>query len=52
LVEEEINFKSWLPVKWLMKAIFKKQHALLFKNIEQFQSPSLKILKRKTGKDQ
>jgi hypothetical protein len=35
-----------------MKAIFKKQHALLFKNIEQFQSPNLEIIKKMTDKDQ
>ncbi len=34
IVEEEIKFKSLLPVKFIMEAIFKKQHAQLFKNIE------------------
>ncbi len=34
IVEEEIKFKSLLPVKYMMEAIFKKQHAQLFKNIE------------------
>ena len=33
-IEEEINFKSPLPVKFLMQSIFKKQHNQLFKNIE------------------
>lgn len=35
LIDEEISFKSPLPLKPIMKSIFKKQHALLFKNIEQ-----------------
>lgn len=35
LVEEKIYFNSRLPVKWILKTIFKKQHARLFKNIEQ-----------------
>jgi len=34
MIKEEINFHSWLPVKGIMKMIFKKQHAQLFKNIE------------------
>ena len=33
-IEEDIHFKSPLPVKFLMKSIFKKQHNQLFKNIE------------------
>lgn len=33
-VEEEIQFKSILPVKSIMKRIFRKQHTQLFKNIE------------------
>lgn len=35
IIKEEINFKSPLPVKFIMKSIFKKQHTQLFKNIEQ-----------------
>ncbi|MCC6372758.1 MAG: hypothetical protein IT236_17270, partial [Bacteroidia bacterium] len=34
LVEENIRFTSVLPVKFIMQAIFKKQHHLLFKNME------------------
>lgn len=34
IVEEEIKFKSPLPVKGKMQRIFKKQHVQLFKNIE------------------
>lgn len=34
IIEEEINFRSLLPVKFIMKSIFRKQHKLLFKNIE------------------
>lgn len=34
LVEENITFKSPLPIKSMMQNIFKKQHELLFKNIE------------------
>jgi len=34
IIDEEIMFKSPLPVKFIMESIFKKQHAQLFKNIE------------------
>lgn len=34
LVEEEIHFKSPLPIKFIMKGIFKKQHTQLFNNIQ------------------
>ena len=34
IISEIVEFKSLLPVKVLMQAIFKKQHQLLFKNIE------------------
>lgn len=34
-IEEEIQFTSPLPVKFMMKHIFKKQHTQLFKTIEQ-----------------
>ena len=34
IIEEEINFKSPLPVKLIMQSIFKCQHKQLFKNIE------------------
>ncbi len=33
-VTEIVNFRSFMPIGFIMKAIFKKQHALLFKNIE------------------
>lgn len=33
-IEEEILFKTILPIKNIMKRIFTKQHKLLFKNIE------------------
>lgn len=33
-IDEEIEFKSPLPVKFIMGGIFKKQHAQLFKNME------------------
>ena len=33
-VEEHIQFKSPLPVKFIMQSIFRKQHSQLFKNIE------------------
>lgn len=34
IIDEEINFKSPLPVKFIVQNIFKKQHTQLFKNIE------------------
>lgn len=34
IVDESILFKSPLPVKFIMKNIFRKQHNKLFKNIE------------------
>ena len=34
IIEEEIRFKTILPIKSLMENIFKKQHGQLFKNIE------------------
>lgn len=34
LISETITFKSPLPIKFLMKRVFKKQHNLLFKNME------------------
>lgn len=34
IIDEEINFKSPLPIKFIMKGIFKTQHKQLFKNIE------------------
>jgi carbon monoxide dehydrogenase subunit G len=34
-IEEEIHFKSLLPIKFIMQSIFRKQHTQLFKNIEQ-----------------
>lgn len=34
IVEEKTEFKSPLPIKWILKIIFKKQHNKLFRNIE------------------
>ena len=34
VVEESIQFKSPLPIKFAMQSIFRKQHSQLFKNIE------------------
>ena len=34
IIDEEIQIKSSLPVKFIMESIFKKQHDQLFKNIE------------------
>ena len=34
IIDEEILFKSPLPIKFIMESIFKKQHNHLFKNIE------------------
>ena len=34
IIDEEIHFKSPLPIKFIMESIFKKQHNQLFKNIE------------------
>lgn len=34
-VAESISFRSWLPVKWMMKRIFKEQHTQLFRNMEE-----------------
>lgn len=33
IVDEFISFRSVLPVKFIMSRIFKKQHALLFQNL-------------------
>ena len=33
-INETIIFKSHLPIKLIMKTIFRKQHALLFKSME------------------
>jgi len=34
IIEEDIQFKSVLPIKFIMQSIFRKQHNQLFKNIE------------------
>ena len=34
IIDEEINFKSLLPIKFIMESIFKTQHQQLSKNIE------------------
>lgn len=33
-ITESINFSSKLPVVWMMKKVFREQHAQLFKNME------------------
>jgi carbon monoxide dehydrogenase subunit G len=33
VVNEQINFKSILPIKFIMERIFKKQHAEFFENV-------------------
>jgi len=33
LVEEEVVFVSWLPIKFIMERIFRKQHTRLFENV-------------------
>ncbi|WP_170878477.1 SRPBCC domain-containing protein [Daejeonella lutea] len=35
VIDEEIKFKSPLPVKFFMERIFRKQHGQLFENIEE-----------------
>ena len=34
VIDETINFKSLLPVSFIMEKLFKKHHTQLFKNIE------------------
>ena len=34
IIDEEINFTSPLPVKFIMKRVFRVQHEKLFKNID------------------
>lgn len=34
IIEENIQFRSPLPIKFIMQGIFRKQHGQLFKNIE------------------
>ncbi len=34
IVEENIQFETPLPLKFIMQSVFKKQHEQLFKNIE------------------
>ncbi|GAB2775498.1 hypothetical protein GCM10027275_18240 [Rhabdobacter roseus] len=34
-IDEEIQFRSPLPVVFMMQRVFKKQHSQLFKNMEQ-----------------
>lgn len=34
IIDEEIQFKTFLPVKFIMNSVFKKQHEKLFSNIE------------------
>lgn len=34
VINEDIQIKSWLPVKFIMSEVFKKQHKLLFENIQ------------------
>jgi len=37
LIEENVEFQSILPVSFLMRRIFKKQHKFLFENIEKLE---------------
>lgn len=34
IIDEEITFKSPLPIKFIMEGVFRTQHKQLFKNIE------------------
>jgi carbon monoxide dehydrogenase subunit G len=34
IIDEEIQFKTLLPIKFIMESVFRKQHSQLFKNIE------------------
>ncbi len=34
IINEEVTFKSVLPIKFIMQQIFKKQHTFLFNNID------------------
>lgn len=34
IIDEDVEFRSKLPVRLIMEAVFKKQHKLLFENIE------------------
>ncbi len=38
IITENINFKTLLPIKFVLKKVFKAQHILLFKNIESHNS--------------
>ncbi len=38
IVNEEVTFKSWLPIAGIMGIIFKKYHRQLFENIAQIQN--------------
>ena len=38
IVNEDVTFKSWLPLSGIMGIIFKKYHRQLFENIEQIQN--------------
>ena len=38
VINETITFKSPLPIKFIMQYIFKKQHTILFQNIENLKS--------------
>ncbi len=35
LINETVHFRSVLPIKWMMKRIFRAQHTQLFKNMDQ-----------------
>lgn len=35
IVHEEVSFKTLLPIKGMMRKVFREQHALLFKNLEE-----------------
>lgn len=36
VIDEEITFKSPLPITFIMEKIFRKQHSLLFKNMSKW----------------
>lgn len=45
IIDETINFKSSLPIKFILEGIFKRQHNLLFKNIELKQISKIDLTK-------
>ena len=41
IIDEEIHFRSPLPVKFIMKKVFRQQHEKLFKNIDASKTAAL-----------